>query len=351
MESEIHNLEQIAYGAVLRAFKAQSNALTWEKEGLITELRKELRVSDDEHRELLTEVNADDLIRRIREWREAGGSRIVGPNGANNQLQSPTVSASRKRPKASLSGNPFGTQSQTVTGTTLPLASASKWGHNSGIGGRRTNAGQPAFAPAKPVQHQFIDHISSVAPVDDLSESVRDSLVGRRVMIRWPADNNFYEALITEYNPVDGCHSLVYDSNTPNATLEWVNIKEVPPEDIRWVGDDPVTSRLGEMGGPNSGRGRLSSMNPFAKEIRLPVNETIRDDYEEIEILHTDTLIKKVEKVLDATHPDLAEIHKAKKMLKEHEQTLIQVIEKLAAVCDSDDDHPSEQGHSGGQIT
>lgn len=37
-----------------------------EKEGLITELRKELRVSDDEHRELLSKVNADDIIRRIR---------------------------------------------------------------------------------------------------------------------------------------------------------------------------------------------------------------------------------------------------------------------------------------------
>lgn len=29
MEYEIHHLEQIAYGAVLRAFKAQSDALTW----------------------------------------------------------------------------------------------------------------------------------------------------------------------------------------------------------------------------------------------------------------------------------------------------------------------------------
>ncbi len=33
---------------------------------MITELRKELRVSDDEHRELLTKVNADDIIRKIR---------------------------------------------------------------------------------------------------------------------------------------------------------------------------------------------------------------------------------------------------------------------------------------------
>jgi hypothetical protein len=37
-----------------------------EKEEMITELRKELRVSDDEHRELLTKVNADDIIRKIR---------------------------------------------------------------------------------------------------------------------------------------------------------------------------------------------------------------------------------------------------------------------------------------------
>jgi len=29
MEVEIHNLEQDAYGAILRAFKAQSDALTW----------------------------------------------------------------------------------------------------------------------------------------------------------------------------------------------------------------------------------------------------------------------------------------------------------------------------------
>ena len=33
---------------------------------MITELRKELRVSDDEHREILTLVNRDDIIQRIR---------------------------------------------------------------------------------------------------------------------------------------------------------------------------------------------------------------------------------------------------------------------------------------------
>lgn len=119
-----------------------------EKEGLITELRKELRVSDDEHRELLSQVNGDDLIRRIREWREAGGNRSVAsnvPQHINNQLPSPTVSASRKRQKTSLSGNPFSAHSQSllsqaVAGSTLPLNSVVKRGPSSGIGGRRPNA-------------------------------------------------------------------------------------------------------------------------------------------------------------------------------------------------------------------
>lgn len=98
METQIHQLEQEAYSSVLRAFKAQADAITWvcffvcllnvmflkfllglsdfyayltllifqEKESLITELRKELRLSNEEHRELLGRVNADDVIRRIR---------------------------------------------------------------------------------------------------------------------------------------------------------------------------------------------------------------------------------------------------------------------------------------------
>lgn len=37
-----------------------------EKESLITELRKELRLSNEEHRDLLGKVNKEDVIRRIR---------------------------------------------------------------------------------------------------------------------------------------------------------------------------------------------------------------------------------------------------------------------------------------------
>lgn len=77
-----------------------------EKEGLITELRKELRVSDDEHRELLSKVNTDDIIIRIREWRTSGGTRTTMlniPQSIHDPISlSPTISASRKRQKTTM---------------------------------------------------------------------------------------------------------------------------------------------------------------------------------------------------------------------------------------------------------
>jgi hypothetical protein len=100
LENQIHRVEQDAYTGVLRAFKVQSDAISWvkqqngtsiyiiyqpvvcaerrskcapvqDKESLITELRKELRVSDEEHRELLNKVNEDGAIHRMRYFHKA----------------------------------------------------------------------------------------------------------------------------------------------------------------------------------------------------------------------------------------------------------------------------------------
>lgn len=111
-----------------------------EKESLITELRKELRVSDEEHRELLARVNNDDIICQIRyvkimknslsnfilynessyfqlcfklennqschrEWRKANGLQPGARSSVpvHDPVPSPTVSASRKKHKPSQS--------------------------------------------------------------------------------------------------------------------------------------------------------------------------------------------------------------------------------------------------------
>ncbi|XP_028121366.1 uncharacterized protein LOC114318627 [Camellia sinensis] len=69
---------------------------------------------------------------------------------------------------------------------------------------------------------------SGTFAVNERTEAANfDPLVGRKVWTRWPEDNNFYEAVITDYNPVEGRHALVYDISTADKTWEWVNLKEV----------------------------------------------------------------------------------------------------------------------------
>ncbi|XAR68580.1 hypothetical protein NMG60_11003758 [Bertholletia excelsa] len=351
MESEIHQLEQEAYCSILRAFKAQSDALTWEKEGLITELRKELRVSDDEHRELLTRVNADDILRRIREWRQAGGHRgatLSTPQPVHNVMPSPTA-GSRKKQKTSQSASlsfsvpPRASHTQAVASSVQPSPSATKRGPGLGTGGKRPKS---HLSTGPTGRGHFTNNSSGSILANDPDEAAaRDPLIGRKVMTRWPEDNNFYEAVITDYNPIEGRHALVYDIHTVKETWEWVDLKEISPEDIRWVGEDPGISHLGGHGSnhfgatPLAARGRGNDQ--FKKELNQLQNGLPKVS-DEIEILHTETLIKEVEKVFGASHPDLLEIQKAKKMLKEHEQALINVIEKLADASDSESDGEQE---------
>ncbi|ONM22564.1 ENT domain containing protein [Zea mays] len=126
LESEIHRVEQDAYTGILRAFKVQSDAISWEKESLITELRKELRVSDEEHRELLNKVNEDGTIRRMRELRQAGGSPS-GLHHGNMVLYGAEPGSTTKRQRASHS---IPLQSAGLQSPMMPSHSVSsaKWG-------------------------------------------------------------------------------------------------------------------------------------------------------------------------------------------------------------------------------
>ncbi|XWS66430.1 hypothetical protein CRYUN_Cryun05aG0198800 [Craigia yunnanensis] len=339
MEAQIHLLEQEAYCSVLRAFKAQSDAITWEKEGLITELRKELRVSDDEHRELLTKVNADDIIRRIRDWRQAGGNlsaRLSASHPVHSLLPSPTVSASRKKQKTSQSGQSLpGLSSAKAMHYPSAVSSGNRHFNNRGsVGGLLAN--EPAEG------------------------ATFDPLIGRKVWTRWPEDNNFYVAVITDYNPSEGRHALVYDINTANETWEWVDLKEISPDDIRWDGEDPGISYQGGHSflgakksfsrgapAPGPGRGRGSMKGQSRKEILPSQNGIAKKVSDDIELLNTETLVKEVERVFDTSHPDPLELEKAKKKLKEHEQALIDAIARLADASDGESD--GEQPFSRGQ--
>ncbi|KAJ4827166.1 hypothetical protein Tsubulata_025822 [Turnera subulata] len=361
METQIHNIEQEAYSSVLRAFKAQSDAITWEKESLITELRKELRVSDEEHRELLARVNADDIIRRIREWRKARGLQPGMPSVSlpvHDPIPSPTVSASHKKQKTSQSLS-IGAPSPALHPPMQPSTSALRRGPPSGPKGKKTKSSMQYTPRGLTGGTQVSNRGGSGFATSDAAEATSsDPLIGKEVWTRWPDDNHFYKALISQYDHKTGRHALVYDKNTDAETWEWVNLKEISPEDIRWSVEEPGIFRKGGRPGPGrgnkksmargggvvgAGRGRGTTKSHFKKDFPLSQNGIGKKALGDIEILHTDTLIKEVEKVFGASHPDPMEIEKAKKVLKEQEQALVDAIARLEDASDgeSDGEHPS----------
>ncbi|KAK2969549.1 hypothetical protein RJ640_023807 [Escallonia rubra] len=366
METQIHHIEQEAYSSVLRAFKAQSDAISWEKESLITELRKELRVSDEEHRELLSRVNGDDIIRSIREWRKTNGPQ---PGMLNSGQPSPTVSASRKKQKTSQSvaSLSLGAPSPGLHPSMQPSSSALNQGPTSGARGNTFKSPMQYASTGFTGTAQVPSRGSTGAFAANERAAVTnfDPLVGKKVWTRWPEDNSFYEAVITDYNPLEGLHALVYDINTADETWEWVNLKEISSEDIRWESEDPGNSRRGGRSGSGrgfkksmarggavtvgGGRGRGASKFQAKKDLVPLQNGIGKRALGDIEILHTDTLVKEVEKVFNGSHADPLEIEKAKKVLKEHEQALIDAIARLEDASDGESDggeHQLSQGQS-----
>ncbi|KAL8500708.1 hypothetical protein ACS0TY_020334 [Phlomoides rotata] len=368
MEAKIHQLEQEAYSSVLRAFKAQADAITWEKEGLITELRKELRLSNEEHRDLLSRVNADETIRRISDWRQSGAPQPgmhSASQGVHEPLPSPSISASRKKQKVPpLPSQPFAGPSpsfhpQTMAGGNQPSSSAAKRGSIMGVK-RKKHKSMPPGASSMKMQYpsgpagrgHFGNRISGGLPNEPAEGASLDPLVGRRVSTRWPDDNSFYDAIITDYNAVEGRHFLVYDFGTDHETYEWVNLSEIPPQDIQWEGEDPGISQhvgyggpghglnrpLGRDAGPGAGRGRGFAKNHSRKGFQPSQNGIGKKGPDDIQLIDTDSLIKEVERIFSANHPDPVEIEKAKKLLKEHEQALSDAIVRLGDLSDGESD-------------
>ncbi|KAG9154841.1 hypothetical protein Leryth_019552 [Lithospermum erythrorhizon] len=333
MEAQIHQLEQEAYSSVLRAFKAQADAITWENQELLTKLRKELRLSNEEYRELLGRVNTDEVICSIREWRQLRGPQqdmVNAGQPGHDPVPSP-VSASRKKQKivplmpSQQFGGPSAFPPQSVAPTNQPLPSAPKRGHMTGPKGKK----QKSYRSSGPSgRGQLGNRVSFGHFASELEEAATfNPLIGRKVRTRWPDDNNFYEAVITDYNAAEGRHALVYDMGTPNEAWEWVNLSEISPEDIHWVDEDPGISRhggpgrgmnnhVGRAGGPGAGRGCRGLTKGHPVKDFPPSQNFMGRAPEDIKILCTDVLIKEVERILGVNHPDPLEIEKAKQGLK-----------------------------------
>jgi len=76
----------------------------------------------------------------------------------------------------------------------------------------------PALSSVKSVQYTsagptggrpFLNRSASALASNAPAEAAAfDPLIGKKVWTRWPEDNHFYEAVVTDYNPADVCLDL-----------------------------------------------------------------------------------------------------------------------------------------------
>ncbi|KAH9536599.1 hypothetical protein CY35_16G008200 [Sphagnum magellanicum] len=226
VEHQMRKLELEAYAAVVRAFGAQSEFFTWVKERLMADLRKELRVTEEQHRMVLGEVD-DSLLEYRPSCRMSPGSAVTDGNANGSQ--------SRKKQKM-----------DPVVSTCLESAAAIIVAVAGG-GTLKRVAGTPrAKKTAAPKNLSQPPGVGFDIPVDNW--------LGRRVKTRWPDDGCCYEAVITRYDRERGLHALVYDMDTADETWDWVNLKDMNKNDLIWM-DTPRVPLAGKRVPPEEGAG------------------------------------------------------------------------------------------------
>jgi hypothetical protein len=258
IDQQIRSLELDAYFALLRAFSAQSEVITWSKEGLMSDMRKELRVADEQHREMLGRVSHDETLRRIRQWRTTGEDPGMAVYHRDTS-PSPAVSQSRKKQKV---GNvapilPPPAPMLKPAPQTLPSASGGGRGLSGGkksrskgvtdviVAGRGAGGGTPGAASGRgggPGSGRGAAPWSNHKGAGPSTDSRVEGSVGRRLRIRWPEDNIHYEAVVVDYSKDSQLHCLAYDSGTANESIEWVDLKGMDRNDVQWLDQraDPV---------------------------------------------------------------------------------------------------------------
>ncbi|RLM74938.1 hypothetical protein C2845_PM15G18430 [Panicum miliaceum] len=239
LDSDIHQMEQQAYTGVLRAFKMQSDALTWEKESLITELRRELKVSDEEHRVLLNKVNEEEAVHRIRQSRQGCGMQ------------------------SSLHHN------SVIAHNLVPL--------------KRQKKSHPVPVYSLPVGPQ-----SPIMPLHAVAGNKADTV------------------------------GLMAPEN-----IRWGSAYQTLPNQVGWLSSDgamPGTGRRSERFYENGYHASPNGISLFNSN--------------HIDVPNTGNLVKKVERVL--SRPDVYAIQKAKKLLIDQEQSLLDAIAKLDEASDSE---------------
>jgi hypothetical protein len=83
------------------------------------------------------------------------------------------------------------------------------------------------------------------------------SMIGKKVRVFWPVDQNWYTGTVLQYDPAKGEHLLLYG----DGDSEWVKIGENTPEVVGDGSDDPIPSADDQASPTRSGGPDAASRN------------------------------------------------------------------------------------------
>ncbi len=205
-KDELRDRCEEAYLGVLRALVVQQ--MDWGKENLMTTLRRELDITNEQHGQFLSQ--ALDEVQ-------------TGKPPAKRQK---VAASSGEAPKRGAGGS--GRGRKRVAGA--PRGSGPK---------RAPAAPTPPAAPAAAAVT-----VSAEVPAAPAVVGQIDKLVGHKVKRWWPQEGGWMEAVVTDFDPAKGLHCITYGLGTNHEQWEWYNIRRAKPEDCK-VLDDKVDLTTG----------------------------------------------------------------------------------------------------------
>ncbi|GMH33243.1 hypothetical protein BSKO_01077 [Bryopsis sp. KO-2023] len=266
-----------AYMHVLRAFQVQKSN-DWSRQKLLINLRKTLKISNEQHLSTLNNVVNDSELKELSTGHFTSKEQVSeppadvsvrpqGPSG-NGQSHPQTPEPSRdtmhekRQPKAS--PHPSKKSQDRSRGKSRQAHSSDGRTVNTNPSGLNAKGG--GAVPSKKKIHNASSPSEGPAPnstTSTLTPSMRppnthsigpnsvNAFVGRRAESFWAeSDPPWVKAVITDYSVETRKHCLTYDYNTHDETFEWVDLDSLLREgQVRLLAGPAVDLASLAMGG------------------------------------------------------------------------------------------------------
>ncbi|CAA0387120.1 unnamed protein product [Arabidopsis thaliana] len=216
-------LQDRAYYYVLHAFKAESPAISSSRIVIMQELLKELKIEYKTHQTYHNAIEADPMVLQLRNVSLASDEK---------EMQKLTVA---EEPEfTGVDGQPL------IIRIKLNKDDKAKI-QDRVLAPAKIKDGK-VLAPAK-IQDEEAkpSSTSDDSPDSSWGQVSPGSLVGRRVHIQMPDEDEYIEFLITKYDANTETHHLLsaFSNKDYEDPCNWVDLRHVQAEDMKWPEGDP----------------------------------------------------------------------------------------------------------------